>query len=277
MNFIKQLFKFGGESDFGKVRNTLVTLIGFAIIIMLWHFVAAYELIPTKVLPDPFKVIGSVGSLITDYHLFGNIWFTVSLNLMCYVYAILLSLPIGFFLALYPVNNILFGKSISSVRYLPLPALTGLCIAILGRTFSMKIWFLTVCIMIYIIPTVVNKINDLQNPSNVKDNVYLQTIKTLGATNWQKFRYVYFPYVTSGIMNDIVSLSAISYSYVVICEMIYKDGNISGIGALINTMIRQSYIAEAFALLFIIIIIGTIQDIVFKAIGKKLFPFKYNS
>ena len=162
MNFIKQLFKFGGESDFGKVRNTLVTLIGFAIIIMLWHFVAAYELIPTKVLPDPFNVIGSVGSLITDYHLFGNIWFTVSLNLMCYVYAILLSLPIGFFLALYPVNNILFGKSISSVRYLPLPALTGLFVAILGLTFSMKTWFLTVCIMIYIIPTVVNKINDLQ-------------------------------------------------------------------------------------------------------------------
>jgi len=276
MNLFKKLFKFGGDSDFGVLNNSIITVIGFTIIIMLWHFIAAFELVSPKVLPDPFNVITSIGGLITDNHLFANIWFTVKLNLMCYVYAILLSLPIGFFLALYPINNILFGKSINSVRFLPLPAVSSIFIVIWGLTFEMKTWFLTVAIMIYIIPTVVNKINDLQNPSNVKDNVYLQTIQTLGANKWQKFRYVYFPYVTSGIVNDIINLTAISYTYVVIAEMIYKDGSISGIGALINTMIRQSYMAEAFALLFIIIIIGTLQDMAFTYFSKKLFPFKYN-
>lgn len=268
---LKKLFKFGGSSDFGTVPNAVITIVGLSVIILAWHMISAYEIVPTKILPDPFKVIGSIPSLISEYSLFANIWYTVKLNLSCYFYAILIAFPIGFLMSLYPINNILLGKYSNALRYLPMPAITGIFIAIFGLTFGMKTSFLTVCILIYIIPTIVNKVNDLQNPSNVKDNVYLQTIKTLGANNWQKFRYVYLPYVTSGVANDIVNLSAVSYSYVVICEMIYKDGTISGIGALINTMVRQSYMAEAFALLFIIIIIGCLQDFLFTQLAKKLF------
>ena len=128
--------------------------------------------------------------------------------------------------------------------------------------------------MIYIIPAVVNKINDLQNPMNDKDNVYLQTIKTLGSSNWQKFRYVYFPYVTSGVVNSVIDLCAISYTYVVIAEMIYKDGTVTGLGAMINTMVRQSRMPEAFALLFLIVAIGYLQDFIFTKLSKKLFPYK---
>lgn len=274
---IKKLFKFGGDSNFGRIKNTIVSVIGFGLIIMLWHFISAYEIIPQKILPDPFNVLKSIPSLIKDYNMLGNLWFTVKLNLMCYVYAIVLSLPIGFLIALYPIGNILFGQYINYCRYLPLPAITAIFVAIWGLTFGMKMWFLTFAIMLYIVPTIVNKINDLQNPNNVKDNVYLQTISTLGATNWQKLRYVYFPYVTSSIANDIINLTAISYTYVVIAEMIYKDSTINGIGALINTMIRQSYMAEAFALLFLIIVIGALQDFIFTKIAKKLFPYKYNN
>ena len=153
-------------------------------------------------------------------------------------------------------------------------AITAIFISIFGLTFNMKVWFLTVAIMIYIIPAVVNKINDLQNPKNDKDNVYLQTIQTMGASTWQKFRYVYWPYVTSGVVDTCIDLLAISYTHVVVAEMIYKDGTITGIGAMINTMIRQSRMPEAFALLFLIIAIGFLQDFIFKKLSKKLFPYK---
>ena len=274
MKFIKQLFKFGGESDFGPVKNTIVGIVGLAIIILGWHCISANEVIPSKVLPDPFKVIASIGGLYSENHLIGNMWFTVKLNLMCYVYAILLSFPIGFAIGCIPAFNLLLGKFIDSLRYIPMTAITGIFLTIFGLTFGMKVWFLTVCIMIYIIPAVVNKINDLQDPKNDKDNVYLQTMKTLGASNWQKFRYVYLPYVTSGVASTLGSLIAISYTYVVIAELIYKDGDTMGIGAMIALMIRRSAIPEAFALLFIIVIIGTLQDYLFKAGCRKLFPYK---
>lgn len=270
----KKLFKFGGNSDFGTLWNIIISLIGFTFIILCWHFIAVYEIIPTKILPDPFKVITSFGTLYSYNHLFANAWFTVKMNLLCYIYAIALSLPIGFFIALYPVTNLLIGRYITSARFLPMAAITGIFVSIFGLTFNMKVWFLTVALMIYLIPAVANKVNELQNPKNDKDNVYLQTITTLGASNWQKFRYVYLPYVLGGISDTCIDLLAISYTYVTIAELIYKDGQVTGIGALINTMVRQSRMPEAFALLFLIIAIGFIQDLLFKKLNKKLFPYK---
>ena len=271
----KKLFKFGGESDFGFSQNLLISVIGFTLIILGWHFISAFEIIPTKILPDPFKVIKSFGTLYNDFNLLPNTWFTVKLNLKCYLYAVLLSFPIGFIIAIYPVTNILIGRYITSVRFIPMTALTGLAIAIWGLTFEMKVWFLTISIMIYIIPAVVNKVNELQNPKNDKDNVYLQTIHTLGSNNRQKFTYVYFPYTISGVYETLRDLLAISYTYVVVAELIYKDGNVFGIGALINTMIRQARMPEAFALLFLIVGIGFLQDLILKKLGKVLFPYKY--
>ena len=277
MNILKKLFKFGGNSDFGILINSIISIIGAFIIILLWHVISINELISTNILPDPFNVISCIPSLITDNYLFANIWYTVKLNLSCYVYAILISFPIGFIIALFPITNILFGKYISAIRFIPLPSITGIFLAIFGLTFGMKIWFLTVAIMIYIIPAVVNKINDIQNPANEKDNVYLQTAQTLGMTSWQKFRYVYFPYVTSNVAETCIDLLAISYSYVVIAEMIYKDGLVSGMGALINTMVRQSQMPQVYALIFLIIIIGCLQDFLFKKIVKLIFPYKYKT
>lgn len=270
----KKLFKFGGESNFGTLQNTIISTVGLIVIILGWHFISVNEFIPTKILPDPFKVISSLGNLFTNYGLMPNTWFTLKLNLLCYVYAIALSLPIGFAIACIPALNLLFGKAINAIRFTPMTAITAIFIAIFGLTFNMKVWFLTVAIMIYIIPAVVNKVNDLQNPKNDKDNVYIQTIQTMGASTWQKFKYVYWPYVTSGVVDTCIDLLAISYTYVVVAEMIYKDGSVTGIGAMINTMIRQSRMPEAFALLFLIVAIGFLQDYVFKKLSKKLFPYK---
>lgn len=272
----KKLFKMGGDSNFGKLSILLITIIGFTLIIGLWYLVTYFQIIPTKVLPNPFDVIRSYGKLITEYNMFGNAWYSIKLNFMSYLYAIIIALPLGFFIALYPINNILIGKYINSVRYLPIPAMSGIFIALFGLTFGMKVSFLTFALLIYILPAVANKVNDLQNPNNDKDYVYLQTMKTLGANNWQKFRYVYFPYVTHNISNEIINLTGISWSYVVICELLYKDGSISGIGAMINNMMRQSYVAEAYALLFLVIFIGFGQDYLLKGLDKVLFPSKYN-
>lgn len=271
---LKKLFKFGGSSDFGKVGNATITIVGFTVIILLWHLIAKNEIIPTKILPDPFKVIGSIGYLITENDLFPNLWYTVKLNLSSYLYAIIIAFPIAFILGVFPVFDVLFGKYASALRFIPCPSLIGIFVAIFGLTFTTKAAFLTFAIVIFMIPEIVNTIHDLQNPKNDKDNVYLQTAHTLGMTSWQKMRYVYIPYVTSNVYNSLVGLTGISYSYVVISELIYKDGVVNGIGALINTMTRQSHMAEAYALILIVIGVGCLQDFAFRKLGKVLFKFK---
>ena len=56
----------------------------------------------------------------------------------------------------------------------------------------------------------------------------------------------------------------------------YKDGSVSGIGALIQTMTRMSHMPEVYALLLLVIVIGIFQDVCLKFIDKILFPSKYN-
>lgn len=271
----KKLFKMGGSSDFGKM-TPVISVAGVIIILCLWWIEAFFQVIPPKILPGPIEVLQGFGSLFSDYNLIENTWFSIKLNLISYIWAIAISLPLGLLIALYPINNLVFGRYINSVRFAPLPAMTGLFISIWGLSLGMKEAFLTVGLVIYILPEVANRVNDLQNPANDKDNVFLQTANTLGASNWQKFKYVYWPYVTSKVSPSIRSLAAISWSYVTISELIYKDGGISGIGALISTMFRQSHIPEAWAGLFLIMAIGVAQDFLFKRLEIFLFPHMYN-
>lgn len=271
---LKRLFKFGGDTNFGTPALIGITAIGFLLILCLWQLVCTLGIVPVKVLPAPLDVIKSIPALVTDNHLFGNLMFTLRLNWEAYFFALLISFPVAFTVALFPCIDIVIGRYMSALRFTPLPSVTACFIAIYGLTINCKVAFLTAGIVIFMIPEIINRIYDLQNPKNPKDNVLLQTAQTLGMMNWQKLRYVYFPYVTGNVYTSIVSLMGISFSYCVISELIYKDGDVSGVGSLINTMIRQSYMPEAYALIFLIIFVGFIQDWLLMRLGKVLFPYK---
>lgn len=257
-----------------KKTSTIISLIGLVVLLAIWYFLTLTgEIIPNKILPNPVKVLLSYGELYSDYELLPNTWYSIKLNIYGYVTAIILALPIGFIIGMFPIARSLFSQYIDAFRFLPLTAITGIFIAWFGIGFDMKVYFLSFGILIYLLPVIVQRINELQNPSNNKDYVYLQTITTLGATNWQKFRHVYFPYVTEKISEDIRVLTAISWTYIIVAELLNKEG---GIGGMIYTLGRQSRTPEVFALLFLIILIGFMQDKLFKLLDQLLFPSKYN-
>jgi NitT/TauT family transport system permease protein len=71
------------------------------------------------------------------------------------------------------------------------------------------------------------------------------------------------------VYDVIRSLVAISYTYVVIAESLNTVG---GIGAMISTFTRQSRTPEVYALLFIIVMIGLLQDRLFHFLKPIIFP-----
>lgn len=229
---------------------------------------AGYGLMKNKVyplLPSPVKVIKAFPELNKNDDVIGNTFYSIKLNFLGYILAILISIPIGFLLGLIPLFRGLFSQIIDSYRFIPLTAVTGIFIMWLGLGSEMKVSFLAFGIIVYLIPVVVQRIDEVQN-------VYLNTVFTLGATSWQTIRTVYIPYVFSKIIDDIRVLTAISWTYITIAEMLNKGG---GIGELIWTAKRQSRIDKAFAILIIIVAIGILQDRLFVMIDKILFPFKH--
>ena len=218
-----------------------------------------------SLLPAPLTVFKSFRELHYDDYLIVNSAKSIWLNVLGYVVAFCLSIPIGFVLGLVPLFRALFNKFFDALRFIPLTAVTGIFVMWLGLYSPMKVAFLAFGILVYLVPVVVQRIDEVKQ-------VYLRTTFTLGASNWQTIRTVYLPSVLSRLSDDVRVLTAISWTYITIAEMLNKSG---GIGELIWVARRQSRIDKAFGVLIVIVIIGILQDRLFKWLDKKLFPFKH--
>ncbi|MCB9284351.1 MAG: ABC transporter permease subunit [Lewinellaceae bacterium] len=217
------------------------------------------------ILPTPQLVVESIPELLYQDKLLANTWDSIWINIRGYLWAVLLSIPLGFIIGLVPMVRGLFSKQVDALRYLPLTALTGLFIIWFGIEDEMKVAFLAFGIIVYLLPVVVQRIFEVED-------VYTTTVFTLGATDWQTIRTVYFPSVMSKVIDDIRVLTAISWTYIIIAELLNKQG---GIGALIYTKSRQGEIPKVFAMLIIIVLIGFLQDRIFVWMDRRLFPHKY--
>ncbi|MDX2248207.1 MAG: ABC transporter permease subunit [Bacteroidia bacterium] len=217
------------------------------------------------ILPTPLRVLMSFKELYFDDMLVWNSLKSVWLNLLGYFFAIVISIPLGFMLGLIPLFRGLFGRLFDALRFIPLTAVTGIFVMWLGLESEMKVAFLAFGIIVYLVPVVVQRIDEV-------DDVYLKTVFTLGASNWEKIRTVYFPSVVSRLSDDIRVLTAISWTYITIAEMLNRSG---GIGELIWIARRQSRIDKAFAVLIVIVLIGIVQDRLFLLLDRVVFPHKY--
>lgn len=217
------------------------------------------------ILPTPLQVVKAFPKLTNEDQLISNTLLSIWRNLQGYFWAVLISIPLGFLIGLYPLFRGLFGKQVDALRYLPLTALVGIFITWFGIGESMKISFLAFGIIVYLLPVVIQRIFEVED-------VYLKTVFTLGATNWNTIKTVYIPSVMSKLIDDIRVLTAISWTYIIIAELLNKEG---GIGALIYTAGRRGQIPDVFAILIVIIIVGFLQDRVFVYLDKRLFPHKY--
>jgi ABC-type nitrate/sulfonate/bicarbonate transport system permease component len=260
------LFKLRGEVKEGY--GGILISAAIALILLIWIALTSGNpaLVPSGILPSPFKVISSVSELIRDNELVKNISTSIALNLGGYIKALMWSLPIGFLIGLVPLFRGMFLDLINALRYVPLTAVTSLFIVWFGIGTAMKMNFLAFGIFIYLLPTIIQRIDEV-------DDVYLTSIRTLGATKWQTITKVYWPAVMSKLSDDIRLLTAISWTYIIVIENIGANG---GVGFLMHgPTARQGRVDKMFALLIIIIIIGVVQDKLFMSLDRLFFPHKY--
>ncbi len=258
-----KFFELRGKLD--KKTETVIGLVGLFIIMSIWAVATELKLIPQTILPSPFKVLGSYVELHFQDALVRNAGYSLYLNILGYIEAVAISLPIGFAIALIPIVRGLFKKYIDAMRYIPLTATTGLFIAWYGIYTNMKVQFLAFGIMVYLLPVVIQRVEEVED-------VYVDTVYTLGASKWQTVKSVFMPAVFAKISDDIRVLVAISWTYIIVAELVNKQG---GLGDLIYTSARQSRIDKVFALLLLIIVIGFVQDKIFVTLDKIIFPYKH--
>lgn len=219
------------------------------------------------IIPSPIDVVNAFPEMLQEDQLISNTLISTWRNIQGYLWAIILAIPIGFLIGLFPIFKGMFSRPIDALRFLPLTALTGAFMLAFGIGEQMKINFLAFGIIVYLLPIVVQRIKEVKE-------IYLRTTFTLGATDWQTIKTVYFPSVMSKLIDDIRVLTAISWTYIIIAELLNEQ---DGIGTLMYKSGRQGHTEKVFVGLIVIIIVGFIQDWIFGYLEKRLFPHKQYS
>lgn len=264
MSQIKELFKMGGQVS--ERTATFSQIFGWIFILLIWWSASSMGWINSRILPNPISVVKSYGEMIhdTNYNLLSNTGYSIGINLLGYLEAIIIAIPLVI-IGLFPICRSLMSKQIDSVRFLPLPAATGIFISLFGIYYGVKVHFLAFGIAVYLIPIIVQRIDEI-------DKIHKQTIWTLGASSWQQIRYLYLPSVLSRVSDDIRVLVAISWTYVVVAEMINNQGGLGGLTYIVQKASRSDML---YAILFEIILIGFLSGKLFKLLDKILFKFKH--
>jgi NitT/TauT family transport system permease protein len=259
----------------GTIPNrhaSIISFVGLLFILALWHGITAMEWVPRTILPNPWRIIKSYGELTQMEHkVFGNLWdrlaYSLKLNFLGYGEAVSISLVFGFLIGLFAPIRAFSGNYVDAARYIPMSALTGLLMSWFGIHDNMKIQFLAIGIIVYLLPAVASRVQETLD-------IHLDTAQTLGATPWQKILTVFFPDTLRRVSTDIINLTAISWTYIIFAELLNNTG---GIGSLMWECQRKSKDEQMWAIIILIVAIGFIQDRLFKQLDKLCFRDKYYS
>jgi NitT/TauT family transport system permease protein len=255
------------RESLSKRTKIIVEITGAVIMLLLWFAVTDwFRLFPPSILPSPLSVLISLKELHYDNALIRNALYSLKLNVYGLAEAVVVALPLGMVIGLVPVLRCFSERYITIIRFLPLTALVGVFVAWFGIETNMKVQFLAFSIFLYLLPAVIEKVDNVEN-------VYVQTARTLGASNWQTIKTIFMPAVISRSFDSIRVLAALSWTYIVVAEMVNATGG--GVGALAYISARQSRIDKVFGILIVILFIGYMQDKILILLDRLFFPYKY--
>jgi NitT/TauT family transport system permease protein len=269
MDTIKKLFRFAGDVD--KTTSLIINIFGWVLLVFLWWLIPTMGWIKPTILPSPFDVIKCYKTLFVERNLLYNTGYSIFINMGGYLQAMAIAIPLGFLVGLIPFFRHLVSKQIEAIRFTPLPATTGIFMALFGLGLGVKVEFLAFGIFVYLLPAIAQRIKDIETDDHLK--ALQQTMWTLNASPWMTLKHFYIPSVLSRFSMDVINLVAVSWTYIVIAEMVNAQG---GLGSMIYMATsRGSHVDQLYAVLLLIIFIGFVQDKLLKLLDRKLFKFKY--
>jgi NitT/TauT family transport system permease protein len=175
-----------------------------------------------------------------------------------------IALPLGVLMGAYKPIEAFFEPFVSFARYLPASAFIPLLIlwAGIGEAQKLSVIFIGSFfqLVLMIAVTVGNTRRDL-----------VEAAYTLGSSDTSLIRRVLIPGAAPDIAETLRMVLGWAWTYVIVAELI---GASSGIGHMITD--SQALLATDQIIFGIIVIglIGLVSDLLFKALNRKLFPWK---
>ena len=215
-------------------------------VLALWSLVSLTGLAPSNKLPAPWKVLDAMMYL-AWYDGKSLLWPAIVASIGRVVSAALLvvaiGIPVGALMGAAPRLNALLSPLVDPFRSAPIVALLPILVMWMGIGESMKVAFLFLGAVVYLIPMVRDAI--LAVPQS-----YWISARDLGATPFESIYRAVLPIAMPRIADAIIVAVSVMWTYITVAEYVNAG---AGLGQLIQNSRRFSAMDQVFAGIIVII------------------------
>lgn len=192
-----------------------------------------------------------------------SLWQSIQTIVWGFVISSIIGVPLGILCGAHSGMARLVEPFVEFFRYLPAPAFSTLCVAVLGIYAGPKI-------AIIVIGTLFQQILIIANTTRKADFSLVEAALTLGTKNLRLLTKVVIPSVLPDLYRDQRVLLGWAWTYLIVAELV---GATSGISLFITQQSRYQHFANVYAAIAMIGILGLGTDLILAALGRKLFPW----
>src|SRR5260221_14580513 len=238
-------------------------------VLVAWAIVSATGLVGPNRLPAPWSVADALGLLAWDSEQHRSLLLTATAWSLMRVFSagllvIAVGLPLGVLMGAAPKINAALSPLIDPFRSAPVVALLPILVMWLGIGEAMKIVFLFIGAVVYLIPMVRDAI--LAVPQ-----AYWISARDIGATPWECIRQAVLPIAMPRIFDGIIVAVSVLWTYITVAEYINAQ---EGLGQLIQNARRFSAMDQVFAGILVIMALALISYQLMRYARQRLYPWE---
>lgn len=238
--------------------------------ITIWLiFFAAWEVsvrvgwVNTLLVPSPFTVVATLYDLIFERGFATDISISILRILASFIAACLVAIPLGVMMGSFRTMEAFVNPFVSAWRYLPAPAFIPVLLMWFGTGEAPKLALLFIGVVFFLITLIMDHTRQVRSE-------LIETATTLGARRSQVLWTVIVPAVMPNIMIAMRQMLAVSWTYLVIAEIVAST---TGIGAMMMRARRFLHTDEIMAGIIVIGVLGLLFDVLFQRAHRRLFPY----
>ena len=191
--------------------------------VIIWEFLAQQNLINTFLFSSPMRMIHTFYQLIIENQFFSHLFTTLYEVFLSFLLSVSFGIVVAIILWSSPFLSKVLDPYLTIINSLPKVALGPLIIIWFGTSIH-SIVFMSLLISLF-----VTIINIYQGFISVPNN-YLTMVRSFGASKWQEFRYVVFPFNRGTILSTLKVNVSMNLIGVIMGELLVSK---KGIGYLI--------------------------------------------
>jgi ABC-type nitrate/sulfonate/bicarbonate transport system permease component len=239
------------------------------LVLALWGVASALALVGPNKLPAPWKVAEAFAYLAWDAEnqrsllLTATLW-SVGRILAAFVLTLAIGIPIGVMMGASPRINALLSPLVDPFRSAPVVALLPIMVMWFGIGESMKVVFLFIGAVVYLIPMV-------RDAMQAVPQSHWISARDLGATPWEAVRLAVLPMAMPRIADGVIVATSVMWTYITVAEYVNAR---EGLGQLIQNARRFSAMDQVFAGIIVIIALALVTYQLMQWIKRRLYPWE---